>query len=210
MLLPHGQEGQGPEHSSARLERFLQMCAADNMVVANITTPANYFHAIRRQLAWEFRKPMVIMSPKSLLRHPLVVSPIEDFKKGSFQEIIGDDFVEAKKVKKVLLCTGKVYYDLLERQQKDKRKDVAIIRVEQLYPLAEDQLFAQLEKYKGAEVFWVQEEPGNAGAWSYILKTLYKRVDIDVLAKIDSPSPAVGYIYVHKKKQAELIDRAFA
>ncbi len=210
MLLPHGQEGQGPEHSSARLERFLQNCAANNMVVANITSPANFFHALRRQITWNFRKPLVVMSPKSLLRHPKVVSPIEDFTKGAFQEIIDDTTVKAKNVKRVLLCSGKVYYDLLEKQEKEERKDVAIVRLEQLYPLAEKQFDAILKKYKGAEFVWVQEEPGNAGAWSYILRTLYKKVpNLGCLSKDDSASPAVGYKNIHDKIQAQLVEKAF-
>jgi len=210
MILPHGQEGQGPEHSSARLERFLQMCARYNIYVTNITTPSNYFHALRRQLALPFRKPLVNMAPKSLLRHPLVVSPISEFTSGKFQEIIGDSYAEAKKVKRVLLCSGKVYYDLLEEQQKSSRKDVAIVRLEQLYPLNYTTLNQELAKYKGAEVFWVQEEPGNAGAWMYILKSLYKEIPgLDFLAKPDSPSPAVGYLNLHKEKQAELVAKAF-
>lgn len=210
LLLPHGQEGQGPEHSSARLERFLQMCACYNMVVTNITTPANFFHALRRQMAWPFRKPLINMAPKSLLRHPLVVSPISEFSDGKFQEIIGDNYADPKKVKRVLICSGKVYYDLLEEQQKSNRKDVAIVRLEQLYPLSFSQFDAQLAKYKGAEVVWVQEEPGNSGAWMYILKTMHKRgTAIECIAKEDSPSPAVGYLNIHKKKQAELVKRAF-
>lgn len=210
MLLPHGQEGQGPEHSSARLERFLQMCARYNIYVTNITTPSNYFHALRRQLALPFRKPLVNMAPKSLLRHPLVVSPVSEFTSGKFEEIIGDSYVEAKKVKRVLMCSGKVYYDLLEEQQKSSRKDVAIIRLEQLYPLNYTTLNQELAKYKGAEVFWVQEEPGNSGAWMYILKSLYKEIPgLDFLAKPDSPSPAVGYLNLHKEKQAELVAKAF-
>ena len=210
MLLPHGQEGQGPEHSSARLERFLQSCAHFNMIVTNITTPANFFHLLRRQMKWEFRKPLVNMAPKSLLRHPLVVSKLDEFTDGKFQEIIGDEFVTKSKVKRVLLCSGKVYYDLLEEQQKSKRKDVAIVRVEQLYPLAWDQLHAQLDTYKGAEVIWVQEEPGNAGAWMYILKTLYKELPhLDFIARDDSSSPAVGYLNIYKQKQAEIVAKAF-
>lgn len=211
MLLPHGQEGQGPEHSSARLERFLKSCARFNMIVANITTPANFFHALRRQMAWPFRKPLVVMSPKSLLRHPLVVSEQKEFTDSKFQEIIGDDYVDAKKVTKILLCSGKVYFDLLEEQQKSKRTDVAIIRLEQLYPLAYNQLDVQLAKYKkGTPVVWVQEESGNSGAWGYILRSFYKRMEIEGIAKDDSPSPAVGYSNVHKKLQAEIVKQAFA
>lgn len=210
MLLPHGYEGQGPEHSSARLERFLDLCANNNIVIANITTPANLFHALRRQLVWQFRKPLVIMSPKSLLRHPLVMSPIEDFTKGQFQEIIDDNFVKAKEVKKVLLCSGKIYYELLERQQTDKRKDVAVVRFEQLYPLPQGQLDELLKKYANARICWVQEEPGNMGAWSYILRRLYKTVAIEVVSRDEAASPAVGYLKAHNESQKEIINRAFA
>ena len=169
MLLPHGYEGQGPEHSNARPERFLQLAAENNMIVANLTTPANIFHALRRQLTWEFRKPLVVMSPKSIFRHPKVVSPIEEFTKGKFQEVIGDSYADKAKVKKVLLCSGKVYFDLLDRQEKDKRKDVAIVRIEQLHPFPTKQVDAELAKYKGADVVFVQEEPENMGYWSYVI-----------------------------------------
>lgn len=209
LLLPHGQEGQGPEHSSARLERFLDSCADFNMTVLNMTTPANFFHALRRQMAWPFRKPMVVMSPKSLLRHPLVSSKISEFTRGKFKEVIGDSYVDAKKVKRVLLCSGKVYFDLLEKQQKDKRKDVAIVRIEQLYPLSYEQIEAELAKYKDAQVFWVQEEPVNAGAWSYILRSMYRRIDVGIIGKDASSSPAVGYANVHKQKQNEIVEKAF-
>lgn len=211
MLLPHGQEGQGPEHSSARLERFLKACAGQNMVVTNVTTPANFFHSLRRQMTWDFRKPLVNMSPKSLLRHPKVVSPVSEFTSGSFQEIIDDSYATASKCKRVLLCSGKVYYDLLEEQQKSKRKDVAIVRLEQLYPLAQTQIDKILKKYKSAkDVVWVQEEPGNAGAWGYILRNFYNKIpNLDFVAKTDSSSPAVGYLNIHKQKQAELVSRAF-
>ncbi len=211
MLLPHGQEGQGPEHSSARLERFLKLCANQNMVVTNITTAANFFHALRRQLTWEFRKPMINMSPKSLLRHPLVASPKEEFTKGRFQELIDDNFADAKSIKRVLLCSGKVYYDLLEKQQKDGRKDVAIVRLEQLYPLPAKQLDKVLEKYKKAkDVVWVQEEAGNIGAWGYILRCLWKKVpNLDAITKEDSSSPAVGYKKIHDQLQQEVVNKAF-
>ncbi|MEY5049554.1 MAG: hypothetical protein RLZZ175_2913 [Bacteroidota bacterium] len=209
MLLPHGYEGQGPEHSSARLERFLELCANNNIVVANITKPSNYFHFLRRQLAWEFRKPAVLMSPKSLLRHPLVVSPVDEFLNGHFQEIIDDTDAKAKEVKKVLLCTGKVYFDLLEYKQKNNRKDVAIVRLEQLYPLAENQLNEILAKYKGAKVQWVQEEPANMGAWGYILQSLYKKVDIDLASRSSASSPATGYAKAHAAEQIALVEKAF-
>ena len=209
MLLPHGYEGQGPEHSNARPERFLQLAAEYNIFVTNITTPANFFHMLRRQLALPFRKPCVNMSPKSLLRHPLVSSPIEDFTKGSFREVIGDEFATAKSVKTVLLCTGKVYFDLLEEQQKNKRKDVAIIRMEQLHPFPKTQLAAELSKYKGAKVYWVQEEPQNMGGWMYILNAMRSEV-VDVISRKASSSPATGYNKVHQKEQKEIVERAFA
>lgn len=211
MLLPHGQEGQGPEHSSARLERFLKSCARYNITVANITSPSNFFHSLRRQLARNFRKPLVIMSPKSLLRHPLVVSDLKEFTEGCFREVLGDNYVDPKKVTKVLLCSGKVYFDLLEEQQKSNRKDVAIIRLEQLYPLAYNQLDIELAKYKkDVQVAWVQEESGNSGAWGYILRSFHGRRNIEGITKDDSPSPAVGYSTVHKKLQAEIVKKAFS
>jgi 2-oxoglutarate dehydrogenase E1 component len=210
MLLPHGYEGQGPEHSSARLERFLELCADYNMVVANVTEPANYFHLLRRQLTWPFRKPLVVMSPKSLLRHPQVVSPLEDFMKGGFREVIDDNYVKAKDVKRLLICTGKIYFDLLEEQQNSKRKDVAIVRLEQMYPLPEKQLEKIFDKYKGAKIYWVQEEPVNMGAWGYLLKRLYKKVDIDVIAREEAASPAVGYNKAHVESQKFIVQNSFA
>jgi 2-oxoglutarate dehydrogenase E1 component len=206
MLLPHGYEGQGPEHSNARPERYLQLYAEYNMVVANITTPANLFHVMRRQLTWAFRKPLVIMSPKSLLRHPKVVSPLEDLTSGSFQEVLGDNYADAAKVKRVLLCTGKVYYDLLEKQQADQRDDVAIIRVEQLAPLPKTQIDAELAKYTDAKVFWVQEEPENMGYWTYLLRV---GMVLPVIARKASASPASGYPKVHSQEQADIVRRAF-
>ena len=210
MQLPHGYEGQGPEHSSARPERFLQMCAEDNLVMVNITTPANFFHLLRRQLHWEFRKPCIVMSPKSLLRHPQCVSPLEDFQEGtSFQEVIGDDYVETESVNKVLLCTGKVFYDLLEKQQQDERKDVAIVRLEQLHPFPYKQLQVELDKYPNLkEVFWVQEEPENMGYWTYIWRKLKDKVT-KVIARPESASPASGYAKVHRLQQEEIVQRAF-
>jgi len=205
MLLPHGYEGQGPEHSNARPERFLQLAAEYNMIVANPTTAANIFHLMRRQVTWEFRKPCVVFSPKSLLRHPLVVSPMKDFTKGSFQEVIDDANVNAKDVKKVVLCTGKVYYDLLEGAQKRKTKDVAIVRLEQLHPFPEKQLNAVLKKYKGAKLTWVQEEPSNMGYWSFILRYM---TGLDVIARKASASPATGYNKVHKVEQEKIVAQA--
>ena len=206
MLLPHGYEGQGPEHSNARPERYLQLYADYNMIVANVTTPANLFHIMRRQLAWNFRKPLVIMSPKSLLRHPKCISPLEDLTKGSFQEIIDDSYAQAKKVKRVLLCTGKVYYDLLEKQQADQRDDVAIVRLEQLAPLPKNQLDVILAQYKKAELIWVQEEPENMGYWTYLLRL---GLNLPIISRKAAASPATGYPKIHTQEQADIVRRAF-
>lgn len=205
MLLPHGYEGQGPEHSNARPERFLQLSAEYNMIVANPTTPANIFHLLRRQVMWEFRKPCIVFSPKSLLRHPLVVSPLKEFTKGSFQEVIDDATVVAKDIKKVVLCTGKVYYDLIEGMQKKKTREVALVRVEQLHPFPEKQLNAVLKKYKGANLVWVQEEPSNMGYWSYILRYLS---GLELISRKASASPATGYNKVHKAEQEKIVSQA--
>jgi 2-oxoglutarate dehydrogenase E1 component len=209
MLLPHGYEGQGPEHSNARPERFLQLAAENNMVIANLTTPANIFHALRRQLTWEFRKPLVVMSPKSTFRHPKVVSKMDAFTKGSFQEVIGDEYADKAKVKRVLICSGKVYFDLLDRQEKDKRKDVAIIRLEQLHPFPTKQVEAELAKYKSAEIFYVQEEPENMGYWSYVIREFGWSRFSKLVARKKSASPATGFLKVHGEEQAALINRAF-
>lgn len=209
LLLPHGYEGQGPEHSNARPERYLQLSAEYNMIVANITTPSNFFHAMRRQMTWEFRKPLVVMSPKSLLRHPKAVSHLDEFTSGNFQEVIGDDNVTAKSVKKVILCSGKVYYDLLERKEKDKRKDVALIRIEQLQPFPASQVNKILDKYKNAEYFWLQEEPENMGYWSFVQRA-YKEKSLTLISRKASASPATGYAKVHALEQEEIINKAFA
>jgi len=209
MLLPHGYEGQGPEHSNARPERFLQLAGEYNIIVANITQPANFFHALRRQLAWPFRKPLIVMSPKSLLRHPKVVSNIKELTEGSFQEVIDDGYANPKEVKKVLLCTGKVYFDLLDRQQNEKRKDIAIIRLEQLFPFPEKKLNEILTQFKKSSLIWVQEEPENMGAWSFILRHLRDK-NIQVVARKESASPAVGYFKVHNQEQLQVIDSAFS
>jgi 2-oxoglutarate dehydrogenase E1 component len=208
MLLPHGYEGQGPEHSSARPERFLQLAAEYNMVVANPTTPANFFHLLRRQVTWSFRKPCIVFSPKSLLRHPAVISPIKDFTSGSFTEVLDDTSVSAKDVKRVILCSGKIYYDLLEAQQKRKTKDTAIIRLEQLHPFPEKQVKAILKKYKDAKMVWTQEEPANMGALSYIVRMMSK-YPLDFVSRKASASPATGYSKVHKVEQENIVNQAF-
>jgi 2-oxoglutarate dehydrogenase E1 component len=211
MLLPHGYEGQGPEHSSARLERFLQLSAEYNMVVVNLTTPANFFHALRRQLAWPFRKPLVVMSPKSLLRHPECISDASEFINGKFREIIDDAQASknANKIKRVLLCSGKIYYDLLDKQRKDGRNDVAIVRIEQLYPLAQKQFETVLQQYKKAELYWVQEEPANMGAWTYLLSHYCGKLNLKLVARKASASPATGYSKAHIKEQADIVEQAF-
>lgn len=208
LLLPHGYEGQGAEHSSARLERFLQMSADYNISVVNITSPANFFHALRRQLYRPFRKPLVVMSPKSLLRHPRCVSDWRELTTGGFKELIDDASVrEVMKVKRVLLCSGKIYFDLLERKEKLQRRDIAIVRLEQLYPLPQKQLDALVEKYKGATLIWVQEEPYNMGAYSY-LKMNWKNAELYGITRKASASPATGYARMHAQEQEEIVGKA--
>jgi 2-oxoglutarate dehydrogenase E1 component len=207
MLLPHGYEGQGPEHSSARLERFLIQCAEMNMVVVNISDPANFFHAMRRQMQWEFRKPMIVMSPKSLLRHPKCVSPVDNILKGGFEELLVDDVKGS--ARKVLFCTGKIYYDLLERKERDNIKDVVIARVEQLYPTPIDKMAELVNKHSKAEVLWVQEEPENMGAWYFILARLNGKMPIKHVARKSSASPATGFKKVHLKEQEAILAKAF-
>jgi 2-oxoglutarate dehydrogenase E1 component len=210
MLLPHGYEGQGPEHSSARLERFLQQCAELNMVVTNITTAANFFHALRRQMTWAFRKPLINFSPKANLRLPATYSHISEFTNGRFKEVIDDAFVQnAADVKKVLFCSGKVYFDLSERQQKDARKDVAIIRVEQIYPLPYKQLEGLYKKYNKATWFWVQEEPLNMGAASFLQMNL-KSINYGIISRQPGAATATGYAKVHAQEQAEIVETAFS
>lgn len=211
MLLPHGYEGQGPEHSSARPERFLQLAANYNMVIVNCTLPGNQFHALRRQQKWEFRKPMISMTPKSLLRDPRCVSPVADLESGCFKEIIDDSYASKKDVKRVLFCTGKVYYDLMEHQKENERKDVAIVRLEQLYPMPVKQMKAVLKQYSGAkEFFWVQEEPENMGYWSYLLSRhpdIF--VEFGLIARPLSATPATGLAKRHAQEQENIIKKSF-
>jgi 2-oxoglutarate dehydrogenase E1 component len=214
LLLPHGYEGAGPEHSSARLERFLWLAAEDNIQVVYPTTPAQYFHCLRRQALRSWRKPLAVMTPKSLLRHPLAVSTLEDFTTGSFQRILADTAVPAGAVKRILLCSGKVYYDLLEHREETKRQDVAIIRVEQLYPLRHETLQRALAAYpEGTPACWVQEEPANMGAWNFIKihfgEKLFNRFPFDGITRPISATPATGSAKRHKQEQSEIIQRAF-
>ena len=211
MLLPHGFEGQGPEHSSGRIERFMEACADDNIQVVNCTTPANFFHVLRRQLKRDFRKPLVVFTPKSLLRSAQCVSRLEEFTDGKFNEVIDDHFVKAADVKRVLLCSGKVYYDLLDKQQIDKRKDVAVVRLEQLYPIPYDQLEAIQSKYKKAtEFIWVQEEPENMGAWPYISRKFRNSsLNFELISRLESSSTATGYAKQHIAQQLYIVASAF-
>ena len=210
MLLPHGYEGQGPEHSSARMERYLQMCAELNMVITNITTAANFFHAMRRQITWQFRKPLVNFSPKAYLRYPGSYSPVSDFVLGGFKELIDDNYItDPKKVRKVLLCTGKLYFELAEKQAKENIKDVALLRLEQIYPLPETQLAAMHKKYGKASWFWVQEEPKNMGAASFLAMNL-NLLPFEIISRNSSAATATGYAKVHAAEQKELIEKAFS
>jgi 2-oxoglutarate dehydrogenase E1 component len=219
MLLPHGFEGQGPEHSSARLERYLQMCAEDNMQVVNCTTPANYFHVLRRQVRRSFRKPLIIMTPKSLLRHKLAVSSLADLATGSsFHRVLPEahQLTAGDKVRRVVLCSGKVYYDILAEREKRGVNDIAIIRIEQLYPFPSKTLAAELQLYPNADVVWCQEEPLNMGAWTFV-ESRIEQVLSDLTIKARRPrytgrpaaaSPATGLMKRHNREQAELIDAA--
>jgi len=210
MLLPHGYEGQGAEHSSARIERFLSLCAEYNMQVANCTTPANFFHALRRQLKREFRKPLIVFTPKSLLRHPRCVSAIQDFTKNGFAEVIDDASAHPEKVSRIAFCSGKVYYDLIDRKEKENNTDLAIVRLEQLYPFPKKQVEAILKKYANATSYlWVQEEPENSGAWSYILRVM-RQHNLRYIGREESASPATGSHKQHDKEQKAILDEVFS
>jgi len=226
VLLPHGFEGQGPEHSSARLERFLQMCGGDNWIVANCTTPANYFHILRRQLHRSFRKPLILMTPKSLLRHKLAVSKAEEFQSGSsFHRVLWDDaqhgnsdtkLVADDKIKRVVMCSGKVYYDLLEERDARGIDDIYLLRLEQFYPFPAISAVKELERFKGAEVVWCQEEPKNQGAWSFVepnIEWVLERIKAKhtrpiYVGRAASASPATGLASQHKSQQEALVDAA--
>ncbi|QDP86345.1 2-oxoglutarate dehydrogenase E1 component [Chryseobacterium sp. SNU WT5] len=209
MLLPHGFEGQGAEHSSARLERFLTLCANDNMVVANATTPANYFHLLRRQMKWNFRKPLVVMSPKSLLRHPKVISTAEEIGNGHFEPILDDTNAKAEKIEKLVLCSGKIYYELLAKQEELGCDHIALVRFEQLYPLQLDKIEEIFAKYSSRkQLLWVQEEPENMGAWTYILRN-FRETGIQVIAPVPSGTPAPGSHKMFERNQNNVINRVF-
>jgi 2-oxoglutarate dehydrogenase E1 component len=216
LLLPHGYEGQGPEHSSARPERYLQLCAERNMAVCNLTTPANYFHAIRRQLKRNYRKPLVIFTPKSLLRHKLAVSPLSDMASGStFRMVIPeiDELVAADAVKRVVLCSGKVYYDLLQTRRDKGIEDVAILRLEQFYPFPQHTLAKLLAPYVNADLVWCQEEPMNMGGWNFVdrrIEAVLSEVAINArrpvyAGRVEAASPATGLARTHVAEQAALV-----
>jgi 2-oxoglutarate dehydrogenase E1 component len=210
LLLPHGYEGQGAEHSSARMERYLQLCAEDNMYVVDVTTPANLFHALRRQVKPSFRKPLVVFTPKSLLRHPKVVSSIEEFTKGAFQPVIRDNEITVAKTKTLVFCTGKFYYDLIDEREKINRDDVAIIRLEQLFPLPKTEVGDILAEYTHvSDVVWAQEEPRNMGAWSHLLLHLPAAQRFRVASRRFYGAPAAGSTTRSKRRHQEILDYVF-
>jgi 2-oxoglutarate dehydrogenase E1 component len=215
MLLPHGYEGQGPEHSSARLERFLTLCAEDNMIVCNLTTPAQYFHALRRQMTAQMKQPLIIMTPKSLLRLPEARSPKSDFTSGQFHELLDDATVDKNKIRKVILCSGKVYYDLNKHRFAQNISDVAIVRVEQFYPYHRDMWQALLSRYtRATDVVWTQEEPQNMGAWTFMAMRLPadlpSHMKLSYAGRPAGAAPAAGSLSVHQVEQEKLIRQAFA
>ena len=209
MYLPHGYEGQGPEHSSGRMERFLALCAENNIQAANCTTPANLFHLLRQQMKRSFRKPLVIFTPKSLLRHPECTSSLQELSKGHFKALIDDEEAQPENIKRVILCSGKVYYDLIEEKKLKAINNTAIVRIEQLYPLPEMELAALKDKYRDASRWlWVQEEPQNMGAWSFMLMHL-KGFNMSVIARPPSGSPASGSSKFHQMQQRKIVEKAF-
>jgi 2-oxoglutarate dehydrogenase E1 component len=213
MFLPHGFEGQGPEHSSARLERFLQLCAENNMIVCVPSTPAQMFHMLRRQMKRDFRKPLIVMTPKSLLRHKLSVSSLEDLSKGFFREVIGEiDDIDPAGVERVVFCSGKVYFDLLEARRANEARNVAIVRVEQLYPFPAEDYAAALNHYPNAkDVVWCQEEPQNQGAWFQIRHRLHEplgRRELMYCGRGPSAAPATGIPQLHAEQQQGLVAAA--
>jgi 2-oxoglutarate dehydrogenase E1 component len=219
MLLPHGYEGQGPEHSSGRIERFLQMAAEDNIQIANCTTPANYFHLLRRQMLRKFRKPLIVFTPKSLLRHKKAVSILDDFnEKSGFQKIITYAVNKNNnKIERVVFCSGKIYYDILEKMHKDEEKKTAIIRIEQVYPFPKDLVSNYIREYKNAKFFWCQEEPKNMGVWFFcrpiiqniLDETKIKNSKLFYAGRKESASTATGLFKRHEIEQNEIINSIF-
>ena len=209
LLLPHGYEGQGPEHSSGRMERFLILCADNNMQVTNCTTPANFFHLLRRQMLRDFRKPLIVFTPKSLLRHPKCVSELSEFTHGGFQELIDDTAVTPSEVSRVVFCSGKLYYDLIDHREKTDAFYTAIVRLEQLYPLPVEKMREVIARYPNAKRYvWSQEEPANMGAWSFIMRN-FKDVELLMVARPESGTPATGSARLHALRQQKIIDKSF-
>jgi 2-oxoglutarate dehydrogenase E1 component len=215
LLLPHGYEGQGPDHSSARLERFLSLCAERNMQVVYPTTPAQIFHALRRQMLRPFRKPLVVLSPKSLLRHPRAVSAMREFEHGGFRLVVDDEGVaEPSAVRRVLVCSGKIFYALEAAREQAKRSDVALVRVEQLYPFPSFELGAAIRRYpRPAELCWTQEEPANQGAWSFIRPLIGELIGtgrrLRYIGRDEAASAATGNHQIHQVEERAILDRAF-
>ena len=216
LLLPHGYEGQGPEHSSARLERFLQLAAEDNIQVVNCSSPANFFHLIRRQIHRQYRKPLIVMAPKYLLRHPLMVSDAADFLNNTAFKPVKSDEMESNKIKRVVIASGKVYFDLLEMKIKNNIKDIALVCIDQYYPFPQFELQAELAKFAKAEIIWCQEEPKNMGAWNFIRDYLDLAVSeikhsvskVNYVGRPNRASPSSGYLIKHYQEQAELLKQA--
>ena len=210
LFLPHGYEGQGAEHSSARMERFLQLCGDDNMILANCTSPSNFFHLLRRQIKSSYRKPLVVFTPKSLLRHPMVTSNLKDFTEGKFKRVISENLKDVNKIKTLIFCTGKFYFDILTERNKIKRYDIAIIRVEQIFPLPTDELNLEIKKYKNVkDLVWAQEEPKNMGAWSYLLLHYDKAKLFRVASRPFSDSPASGSTARFNKRHRKVLSEIF-
>jgi 2-oxoglutarate dehydrogenase E1 component len=216
MLLPHGYEGQGPEHSSARLERYLQLCAEENMHVAYCSTPANYYHILRRQILGPYRKPLILMTPKSLLRHPLATSSFEDLSLGTkFSPVLTEEEI-TKNPLRIVICSGKVYYDLLQAKKDYNIQNIALIRLEEFYPFPEEELIKTLKQYAQSEVIWCQEEPENMGAWFFVdrrLESAMKKAKMKCdrpiyVGRKASASPSTGFMSVHEKEQNEFIKKA--
>ena len=208
LMLPHGYEGQGAEHSSARMERFLQLCAKNNLYVANCTTPSNLFHILRRQIITNFRKPLVLFTPKSLLRHPKVISTKKDLISGTFLTLIDDNII-IKKVKSLVFCSGKFYYDLLDYREKHKINNVALVRIEQLFPLPTDEILSVVNKYETEDIVWAQEEPRNMGAWSHLLVHLEIAKSFRVASRRFYGSPASGSLSRFTKRHDQVIQYVF-
>jgi 2-oxoglutarate dehydrogenase E1 component len=216
MLLPHGYEGQGPEHSSARIERFLQLCASENIQVCVPSSPSQIFHLLRRQAIRKMRTPLVVISPKSLLRNPIAVSNIEELTKGQFKCVINDDIEDPKSITKIVMCSGKVFYDLVQKRNDKKLKNIAIIRIEQLYPFPYDDLEEILTKYQNVNEFiWCQEEPLNQGAWfshrhriQRVLDRLGEGNEVNLVSRPAAAAPAVGLMKLHLQQQEDLINEA--